>query len=224
LASADRSHDAADEDEGEQRPCLRQRFSPFADVLTTVHPQGLVIRIRRAWRQRTFAVGFERLVLEPTTIVSLRAGLLWTAAGLCAAGLLTALADSATVAPLATALSSAGHAALAALAPALLVAAVLVLLAAVTHPRRVTLFLDREAGMHPSFLRGGPRDPEAAAFVALVQRAIVEYRCRPPDTGDGERPAAPRLASTLDALVAMQRDELLTAPEFARFRELALRR
>jgi hypothetical protein len=237
------------------RPCLRQRFSAFATVTTTVHPQGLVIQVNRPFRQRTVAVAFERLVLEPATIVSLRTGLLWTAGLLCAAGLLAAAVVSPATGPavatgravsagLAAATgptASAGVAAAAGqatpghwsgvamellgpAAPLLLVAGILVLLAAVGHPRRVTLFLDREAGLHPSFLRNGPGEDEAAAFVDVVRRAIVAFRCRAPDPDDGEAPAAPRLATTLDALLAMQRDTLLTGPELEHFRELALRR
>ncbi|HTE06026.1 MAG TPA: hypothetical protein VK824_07510 [Planctomycetota bacterium] len=220
AGDVDRAEDA--EDAG--RPCLLQRFPPFTAVRTTLHAEGLVIQVRRVFRRRSLAVGLDRLVLDPATVVSFRAGLLWTAGGCCAAALLAALLGTPGAPQLLPGLPDGARAALPALAPVLLVAAVLALLGAVASPRRITLFLDREAGSHPSFLRGGPHDAEAADFVALVQRAIVEFRCRPPDAGSGPAPGVPRLASTLDALVAMQREELLTAPEFARFRELALRR
>jgi hypothetical protein len=182
-------------------------------VRTTLHQQGLVIHVSRPFRQRVAPVGFERLVLDPATIVSLRAGLLWTAGSLCAAGLLAAW------------LAAAGSAFVPAwLAPGALALGVLAVLAAVSHPRRVTLFLDREAGVHPSFLRDGPDDADVAQFVQLVRRAIVEFRCRPPAGEEGALPCAPRLAATLDALIAMRAEELLSEPELARFRELALRR
>jgi hypothetical protein len=112
-------------------------------------------------------------------------------------------------------------------APALLGAGVLMLLASVVAPRRMTVFLDKEQSLHPSFLRGGPREPDVAAFVDEVRRAIIGWRCRPPILDDDEptaAPAGPTLSEHLDALAAMRADGLLSDEECERFQRLAERR
>jgi hypothetical protein len=200
-------------DSVDDRPCLEQRLAPWTSVRTTLHPQGLVIQIARPFGERVGAVGYERLVLDPAEISVLRRELLWAAGVLLGCGIACTLGFTREfVAPLA--------------APALLGAGVLTLLGSVIAPRRMTVFLDREHALHPTFRRGGRREEDVARFVDEVRRAIIEWRCRPPvtDQEPDETPEAPTLADRLDALVAMRDDGLLSEREFERFRMLAERR
>jgi len=228
--------------EAAPEPVLEQRLSPWLTIRTTVKEQGLVIQVARPFRERVAAVGFERLLLEPAQVSFVRGDRLWLAAALGAAGLaaswagLPGLPEGATLAG-AVARTTASAAASALLGPGLLAAAVLVLLMAVSDPRRISVFLDREQALHPKFVRGGEDEAQAADFVAAVQRAIVAYRCHGPASGDDAQPepggqdgedagreAPASLADTLDALLAMRQDGLLDDQQLGCFRELAERR
>ena len=218
-------------------PALEQRLSPWLTVRTTLKEQGLIIQVARPFKERVNAVGFERLLLEPAEVSFVRNDRLWLAAGLGGAGLalswpgLLGLPALAGLSP-AHAWSAALGALAALLGPGLLAAAVLVLLMAVTEPRRLSVFLDREQAVHPKVVRGRADEPQAAAFVEAVKKAIVSYRCSGPveesveaEAGaDGEPAATHSLADTLDALLAMRANGLLDEAELARFREIAERR
>jgi hypothetical protein len=197
------------------KPCLEQRPWPWVRVRTTLHPQGLVIQVARPFAERVGAVGYERLVLDPAEVSVLRRELVWVAIVLIVGGVASTLSIThSVVSPLA--------------APGLLGAGVLALLASVIAPRRMTVFLDREQALHPSFLRGGACEPDVASFVDDVRRAIITWRCSPPVSDEGEQPAAaptgPTLADHLDALRGMREDGLLNDEEWERFRKLAERR
>lgn len=235
MASAERIEAAAGLDD---EPVLEQRLSPWLTIRTTVKEQGLIVQLARPFKERVNAVGFERLLLEPAEVSFVRTDRLWLAAGLGAGGLvlswpgmlgLPALAGLAD----AHAWSAALGALAALLGPGLLAAAVLVLLMAVTEPRRLSVFLDREQAVHPKVVRGRADEAQAAAFIAAVKQAIVRYRCSGPveepaasaeEGGEGEPAARPSLADTLDALLAMRASGLLDEAELARFREIAERR
>jgi len=221
--------DVAGSVEPQAEPVLEQRLSAFAVIRTTVKDQGLVVQVARPFGERVSAVGFERLLLEPAQISFVRNDRLWLAAALAAGGL-------AATCPGLAGLPVAVSTLLPLLGPGLLAAAVLVLLLAVADPRRVSVFLDREQALHPKILRGGADEPQAAAFVETVKRAIVAYRCSGPSPEQAEaeeeaarederrRSAAPTLADALDALLAMRQDGLLDEQEFSRFKEFAERR
>lgn len=201
-------------DSVDDKPCLEQRPWPWMRVRTTLHPQGLVIQVARPFAERVGAVGYERLVLDPAELSVMRRELLWATLVLLACGIGASLrVTQDLVPPLA--------------APALLGAGVLALLASVIAPRRMTVFLDREQALHPSFLRGGARDADVAGFVDEVRRSIIAWRCRPPAEEPDEpdaAPTGPTLADHLDALAAMRTDGLLSDDEWERFRRLAERR
>lgn len=222
----------------DDEPVLEQRLSPWLTIRTTVKEQGLIVQVARPFKGRVSAVGFERLLLEPAEVSFVRTDRLWLAGGLGAAGLALSwpgLVDLPELAGLGDAHAwSAALVALAALlGPGLLAAAVLVLLMAVTEPRRLSVFLDREQAVHPKVVRGRADEPQAAAFVQAVRQAIVHYRCSGPAVevpgeaeaeGEGEEVARASLADTLDALLAMRSNGLLDEAELARFREIAERR
>jgi hypothetical protein len=195
------------------RACLEQRFSPLLTVRTTLHDDGLVVQIARPFGDRVGAVDFGRLVLDPASVNSVRAGLLWLA-GVLLAG------SAACVAPFSHAWLGSVSGALAA---GLLAGAALCFVAAVASPRRVTLLLDRERAFNPIFLRGGEDEPQVESFLHAVQRAAIDWRCRAGGAGE-EQPQEPGLAEALDKLHAMHAEELITQPELERFRELALHR
>lgn len=211
---------AADPQATELAPALEQRLSPWLTIRTTVKEQGLVVQFARPFRERVSAVGFERLLLVPAEVSFVRTDRLWLAAALGAAGL---------------ALSWPGLLGqpTALLGPGLLAAAILVLLLAVADPRRVSVFLDREQALHPKVVRGRDDEPQAAAFVEAVKRAIVTHRCNGPladEAGEAEAGSEadaadrPSLADTLDALLAMRHNGLLDDQELKRFQEFAERR
>ena len=236
MASADPQGESIDGLDGE--PALEQRLSPWLTIRTTLKEQGLIVQVARPFKERVNAVGFERLLLEPAEVSFVRTDRLWVAAALGGAGLalswpgLVGLPEIAGLAQ-AHAWSAALGALAALLGPGLLAAAVLVLLMAVTEPRRLSVFLDREQAVHPKVVRGRADEPQAAAFIAAVKQAIVRYRCSGPveeqaagteEGGEGEPAAQPSLADTLDALLAMRASGLLDEAELARFREIAERR
>jgi len=191
------------------KPVLEQRFSPWLSVRTTLHAQGLVVEVRRFFNQRMAAVDYDRLVLEPSTVIAPRRDLAWCAAACFLAGLLGTL----------PALRAAPW-----VAPGLFGAAVLCALGVAISPRRVTMFLDREQAVHPVFLRGRHDEPQVATFVDGVRRAAIAWRCRPATPEDEEPAKRPRLADTLDALLTMRQEDLIDDAELARFREMAQRR
>jgi hypothetical protein len=235
LASAEPVDAAAELDD---EPVLEQRLSPWLTLRTTVKEQGLVVQVARPFKERVNAVGFERLLLEPAEVSFVRTDRLWLSGALGAAGLalswpgLLGLPELAGLTE-AHAWSAALGALAALLGPGFLAAAVLVLLMAVTEPRRLSVFLDREQAVHPKVVRGRADEPQAAAFIAAVKQAIVRYRCSgPPAEAPGESPAEgeaeeaaqPSLADTLDALLAMRQHGLLDDEELRRFQEFAERR
>lgn len=222
----------------DHEPALEQRLSPWLTLRTTVKEQGLVVQVARPFRERVSAVGFERLLLEPAEVSFVRNDRLWLSGALGAAGLalswpgLVGLPELAGLSE-AHAWSAALGALAALLGPGLLAAAVLVLLMAVSEPRRLSVFLDREQALHPKVVRGRADEPQAAAFVDAVKRAIVAFRCSGPlvavpgeipAEGEAEEVARPSLADTLDALLAMRQHGLLDDQELARFQEFAERR
>jgi hypothetical protein len=207
-------------------------MSPWLTVRTAIVDQGLVVQVARPFRERVNAISYDRLLLEPAQISFLRTDRLWLAGVLAASGLALTWPG----------LPWSGWLLL---GPGLLGAAILVLLLTVSDPRRITVFLDREQVAHPTVLRGGEDEPQAAAFVEAIREAIIEFRCQgaPADApsleagapaadgaaagedagADAETPL-PSLADTLDALLAMQQEGLLDVQELQRFQELAERR
>jgi len=204
-------------------PVLEQRFAPWVTVRTTAHAEGLLIQVRRPFAERVTAIAYERLLLEPASVAGLvRARLALAAAALLAAPTAAALPIAGWVAaPLGPWLAIC-------LPPALLALAVLVLLAALGAPRHVSLLLDRELLLHPAFRRDGPDEPAVAAFLDEVRRLSIARLCARPEEDeadeDDEDSTGLSLAGTLDALSAMHAEGLLDAPQFARFRELAIGR
>jgi hypothetical protein len=196
------------------RPCLEQTFSPLLRVRTTLHDDGLVVQVERPFRERVGAVDFGRLVLDPASVSGVRTDRLWLAGALFAAGVVACL-------PFAGA--ALGREATGAGAAVLLVAAALAVIAAVACPRRLTLLLDRERALNPVFLRGGEDDEQVERFLDQVRRAAIAWRCRAPAEEPDEDDPAPRLSDALDALHAMHAEELLSAQELQRFRDLAQR-
>ncbi|MGQ0552759.1 MAG: hypothetical protein ACT4PU_06020 [Planctomycetota bacterium] len=189
---------------------LEQRFSALVTVRTTLQPQGLIIQVNKFFRQRVHAVEFDRLVLEPTTLTSVRKPLLWGAAACFAAAVVLALPAPAAWVP--------------SLVPVLIFGlAVMLVFSATITPRRLSMFLDREQVFHPVFLREGPDDAAVEGFLHEVRRAVIAWRCRPAET-EAEAPERPQLADALDALATMRSEGLLTSEEFSRFRELAAQR
>ncbi len=208
----DEPDDAAPEAAGEPLPVLEQRFSLLMVVRSTLHPQGLVVEVSRPFSQRVSAVDFDRLVLDPAAVSTLRRDGMWAAAACFAGALLLTLPPAAGVVPMWAAPTLLGLAALCAMAVAI-------------APRHVTMFLDREQDLHPIFLRHGADEPAVAAFVEEMRRAAIAWRCRPPVAEDEDAgPRRPRLADTLDALLAMRQEDLITDTELLRFREMANRR
>jgi hypothetical protein len=208
--------DATEPEDGADRPCLEQRFSPLLVVRTTLHDDGLVVQVARPFRERVGAVDFGRLVLEPASVRGVSGGALCLAGGLLAAGIAGSL-------PFAH--EALGDVRAGACAAVLLVGAALALLGALACPRQLTLLLDREHALNPVFLRGGADDAQVDVFLAEVRRAAIAWRCRPePEPEDAEPPAPRRrLSDALDALHAMHSDGLLESHELARFREIAER-
>jgi hypothetical protein len=211
----------------EPAPTLEQRLSPWLTIRTTVKEQGLVIQVARPFRERVSAVGFDRLLLEPAEVSFVRTDRLWLAAALGAAGVVLSWPGilelpgiAGLTGLLARSLALSFFSAL--LGPGLLAAAILVLLLAAADPRRLSVFLDREQGLHPKVVRGGEDEPQAAAFVEQVKQAIVTG-----EAGDGtedEAVAQASLADTLDALLAMRQNGLLDDQELRLFQEFAERR
>lgn len=232
MDSAERQVGATDAAEATAAPVLEQRLSPWLTLRTTVKEQGLVVQVARPFKERVNAVGFERLLLVPAEVSFVRTDRLWFAGALAVAGLALSWPGLSGLPALAGLL----HSLSALLGPGLLAAAVLVLLLAVADPRRVSVFLDREQGLHPKVVRGAADEAQAAEFVETVKRAIVTHRCSGPTEeaaeaegeadgdGGGSAAAAPSLADTIDALLVMRQHGLLDEQEFTRFREFAERR
>jgi len=203
---------AASDSEGPERPVLEQRFAPWLSVRTTLHPQGLVIEVRRLISERMATIDFDRMVLEPSSTSSLRHELLWFAGAWYAAGFACTLPALSQGLPLL-------------IAPSLFILAVLTLFAAVVNQKRITMFLDREGALTPIFLRGGPDEAEVAAFIDEVREAGISWRCDPTPDEEPEPPTErPALADTLDRLIDLRSRALVSDVEFETFRKMALRR
>lgn len=203
---------AASDSELPVRPYLEQRFAPWLKVRTTLHPQGLVIEVRRVISERMATIDFDRLVLEPGSASGLRHGLLWFAGAWYAAGF------ACTLPALRQGLPTL-------IAPSMFILAVLTLVAAVVNQQRITMFLDREGALTPMFLRGGPDDAEVEAFIEQVRAAGIRWRCNPTPVEEAELESeGPQLANTLDRLLDLRSRALLSDREFETFRQIALRR
>ena len=195
-----------------ERPFLEQRYAPWLRVRTTLHPQGLVIEVRRLFSERMATIDFDRMVLEPGSASGLRNGLLWFAGAWYAAGFACTLPALREGVPTL-------------IAPSLFIMAVLTLFAAVVNQQRITMFLDREGALTPIFRRGGPDDTEVADFIEEVREAAIRWRCNPAPTEEPElETEGPRLADTLDRLLDLRSRALLSDHEFETFRKIALRR
>jgi hypothetical protein len=202
---------SASASEPEERPALEQRFAPWMGVRTTIHPQGLVIEVRRPFSEQMATIEFDRLVLEPGSANGLRSGLLWLAGAWYLAGLVCTLPALRDALPLMV-------------TPSLLVLSVLTLLATMVDQQRVTMFLDREGELTPIFLRGGPDEPEVAAFLEQINAAAIAWCCNPEPVEEPElETEGPRLADTLDRLLDLRARALLSDGEFETFRRIALR-
>lgn len=203
---------AASDSEASERPVLEQRFSPWMAVRTTVHPQGLVIEVRRPFSERTAMIDYDRLVLEPSTFNGLRRGLLWFSVAWFAASVVCTLPSMRQDLPIL-------------IPPLLFILAVLTLLAAIVNTQRITMYLDREGVVNPVILRDEQDEPKAAAFVEEIHRAAVSWLCNPNPIEQPEGEVeGPRLADTLDRLLDLRSRALLSDVEFRSLREIALRR
>ena len=189
----------------EQTLSLEQRLAPWLSVRTTLTDGCLLVQVSRPLRVRGAIIGLERLVLEPASVT------LWTAAGLGAGALASALVPG-----------------LPAVVGALLLAAAgIALMIAAVHPRRLTLLLDREGVLNPLFARGGHDDAEVEAFLEAVTDAAIARRCGRTDPvvedDDAGGTGARTLADALDALVSLRDEGLLEADAFDRLRDHAAR-